>query len=420
MTAPVDPTAWDAFVEASDPGPTCSWRPGPRVKAVNGWSAHRLHGSPSIGAQVLVRRPRPLPWGFAYAPRGPVARSWSAEEIAAFTERVRSDLSDAAGRVSHLRIDPEIELDGPLDPDGALRRALRGAGWRPAPPIQPASTRLIDLRPDEAALCGATSGRSGASTSTRRDRRASWWWTRTATGSASSTGSTARRRTAPGSSSGPSRPTATSGRPIGRPVGPAALRAVARWRAAGHPVPRPQRAPRGRAVRRHDPGRRRHPRQLPAQVGSHPDVPGAGRDELRPVGPRDRGHRPLQDRASGAARCATSGRGTSFSTRSDEGLRGRRPSARVVGAPAQVAGGGNASAAGAQGACRGDRSERPVRGCTRATAPAAIRRGRLGPPRGARPRRPRLPVPNVGRPARASRLAAASCRSMTTGTRPWC
>ncbi len=56
--------------------------------------------------------------------------------------------------MSHLRIDPEIEADGPLDPDGALRRSLRVHGWRPAPPIQPASTRVIDLRPDEDALFG--------------------------------------------------------------------------------------------------------------------------------------------------------------------------------------------------------------------------------------------------------------------------
>ena len=80
--------------------------------------------------------------------------TWSADEIATFTAAVRSGLPAAAGRVSHLRIDPEIELDGPLDPDGALRLALRQADWRPAPPIQPASTRIIDLRPDEAALYG--------------------------------------------------------------------------------------------------------------------------------------------------------------------------------------------------------------------------------------------------------------------------
>jgi lipid II:glycine glycyltransferase (peptidoglycan interpeptide bridge formation enzyme) len=59
-----------------------------------------------------------------------------------------------AGRVSHLRIDPEIEQDGPLDPDGVLRRALRAHGWRPAPPIQPNATRIVDLRADEDVLWG--------------------------------------------------------------------------------------------------------------------------------------------------------------------------------------------------------------------------------------------------------------------------
>ena len=122
----------------------------------------------SIGAQVLVRRPRPLPWGFAYAPRGPVARTWSAEEIAAFTERVRTDLPRAAGRVSHLRIDPEIELDGPHDPDGALRRGPARGRLAPGP-ADPAG---LDPghRParGRGRRCAATCARSGASTSTRR------------------------------------------------------------------------------------------------------------------------------------------------------------------------------------------------------------------------------------------------------------
>jgi lipid II:glycine glycyltransferase (peptidoglycan interpeptide bridge formation enzyme) len=156
VTAPADPTAWDAFVESSDPGSYLQLTAWARVKAVNGWSAHRLragaHHGP--GAQILVRRPRPLPWGFAYAPRGPIAESWSPEEIGAFTDLVRTELPGAAGRVSHLRIDPEIELDGSRDTDGAVRRALQEAGWRPAPPIQPASTRIIDLRLDEEALWG--------------------------------------------------------------------------------------------------------------------------------------------------------------------------------------------------------------------------------------------------------------------------
>ena len=163
MTA-TEAGAWDAFVEAHDPGSYLQLSGWASVKAVNGWSAHRIvvPGSaasseatgPSVGAQILVRRPRPLPWGFAYAPRGPVAADWTPESIGAFTERVRMGLSASAGRVSHLRIDPEIEVDGPHDPDGALRRTLQAAGWRPAPPIQPASTRVIDLRPDEAVLWG--------------------------------------------------------------------------------------------------------------------------------------------------------------------------------------------------------------------------------------------------------------------------
>jgi lipid II:glycine glycyltransferase (peptidoglycan interpeptide bridge formation enzyme) len=151
-----DPASWDAFVEASDPGSYLQLAAWAAVKAVNGWSAHRIvagTGHP-IGAQVLVRRPRPMPWGFAYAPRGPVAGDWTPDAIEAFTAAVRADLPAVAGRVSHLRIDPEIEADGPHDPDGSLRRALRSAGWRPAPPIQPNATRVIDLRPDEETLYG--------------------------------------------------------------------------------------------------------------------------------------------------------------------------------------------------------------------------------------------------------------------------
>ena len=162
MTPP-EPQAWDQFVEANDPGSYLQLSGWAAVKAVNGWSAHRLTavggtpggaGPEAIGAQVLVRRPPPMPWGFAYAPRGPVAASWNADTIQAFTEGARQALPALAGRVSHLRVDPEIELEGPLDPDGALRRALRATGWRPASPIQPNATRIVDLRGDEDALWG--------------------------------------------------------------------------------------------------------------------------------------------------------------------------------------------------------------------------------------------------------------------------
>ena len=178
MTA-TDPETWDRFVESGDPSSYLQLSGWAAVKAVNGWSAHRLvaefgqeagrkagreagvpDGAPDdagmrrIGAQILVRRPRPMPWGFAYAPRGPIATAWDGDAIETFSAEARRALPGLAGRISHLRIDPEIELDGPLDRDGALRLALREAGWRPASPIQPNATRLVDLRADEDALWG--------------------------------------------------------------------------------------------------------------------------------------------------------------------------------------------------------------------------------------------------------------------------
>ncbi|MDO8485420.1 MAG: peptidoglycan bridge formation glycyltransferase FemA/FemB family protein [Candidatus Limnocylindrales bacterium] len=160
MTSP-DPEAWDQFVEGNEPGSYLQLSGWAAVKAVNGWSTYRVvaeagppvdAGRARIGAQILVRRPRPMPWAFAYAPRGPIAADWSGDAIEAFSGEARRVLSAVAGRVAHLRIDPEIELDGPLDPDGGLRRALRAAGWRPASPIQPNATRIVDLRADEASL----------------------------------------------------------------------------------------------------------------------------------------------------------------------------------------------------------------------------------------------------------------------------
>lgn len=146
---------WDAFVSSVEPGSYMQLSAWARVKAANGWSAWRpeVRGPDGrVGAQVLLRRPRPLPWTFAYAPRGPLADAWTAGTVDAFTRLVRAGPPPGLGRISHLRVEPEIERDGPLDPDGALRRALVAAGWRPAPPVQPEATRLIDLRVDEGAL----------------------------------------------------------------------------------------------------------------------------------------------------------------------------------------------------------------------------------------------------------------------------
>jgi peptidoglycan pentaglycine glycine transferase (the first glycine) len=149
-----DPAAWDAFVEGTRHGSYLQLDGWARVKAPNGWAARRIvAGAPGrrIGMQVLLRRPRPLPWAFAYAPRGPVAEAWTAGAINDLTAALRAARADL-GRVSHVRIDPEVEADGPDDPGGSLRAALEGAGWQPGPSVQPPTSRLIDLSASEEAL----------------------------------------------------------------------------------------------------------------------------------------------------------------------------------------------------------------------------------------------------------------------------
>jgi peptidoglycan pentaglycine glycine transferase (the first glycine) len=176
--APANAT-WDSFVARSSPGSylqTTAWA---EVKAPNGWTPVRFIGSSvgasqptadvatadedapeqagkeaSFGVQLLMRRPRLFPWAFAYAPRGPVLERWNTATLEAFTEALRHTIASVATKVSHVRIEPEIELNGPLDVDGDFRQALRRCGWRSATPIQPPRTRQVDLRPDEAALWG--------------------------------------------------------------------------------------------------------------------------------------------------------------------------------------------------------------------------------------------------------------------------
>lgn len=176
--------SWDAFVARSNPGSylqTTAWA---EVKASNGWTPLRFMGtSPggpagtapegaegadidaadedapeeagretAFGAQLLIRKPRLMPWAFVYAPRGPVFEEWNPATLEAFTGALRPALASAGLRISHVRIEPEVELNGPVDVDGDFRHALRRCGWRPGTAIQPSRTRQIDLRAGEAAL----------------------------------------------------------------------------------------------------------------------------------------------------------------------------------------------------------------------------------------------------------------------------
>ena len=98
-----DTAAWDAFVSRSTPGSylqTSAWA---EVKAPNGWAPLRFMGRCQVpplemepdeeaaqgparevgfGAQLLLRRPRVLPWAFAYSPRGPVLEAWNEATVA--------------------------------------------------------------------------------------------------------------------------------------------------------------------------------------------------------------------------------------------------------------------------------------------------------------------------------------------------
>lgn len=151
--------AWDARVEASPHGSYLQLTGWAAVKARTGWQARRAADPERlILAQVLFRRAGPLPWRFAYVPRGPVVDRWSVELVEPTTALLRRAVA-AEGRVSHLRIEPDVELNGPEDEEGRFRAALAAAGWRPAPAVQPSTTRLIDLRAEEADLWSGLRGK---------------------------------------------------------------------------------------------------------------------------------------------------------------------------------------------------------------------------------------------------------------------
>ncbi|MFN8623216.1 MAG: peptidoglycan bridge formation glycyltransferase FemA/FemB family protein [Chloroflexota bacterium] len=144
-----DEAAWEAFLAAS-PAPShlqsAGWA---AVKRPNGWRAFRAAAGADdrlVGAQVLVQRPRGVPWGMGYLARGPVTADGRLDRarLAALTERLRA--LAPANHVGFVRMEPEAEADP------ALERELIRAGWRRAPHVQPERTLIIDLAQDEAAI----------------------------------------------------------------------------------------------------------------------------------------------------------------------------------------------------------------------------------------------------------------------------
>jgi lipid II:glycine glycyltransferase (peptidoglycan interpeptide bridge formation enzyme) len=149
----IDGPAWDRLVEAHPSGTFYQLDAWARIKAAAGWSPIRWRLDPTtalLGAQVLVTRRSPLPWGFAYGPRAPFGLRLEERSIGDFTSGIRDALANR--KIGLVRMEPEVEAGGPLDRDGAFARALTEAGWKPAPPVQRPDTWLLDLRPGEDAL----------------------------------------------------------------------------------------------------------------------------------------------------------------------------------------------------------------------------------------------------------------------------
>ncbi len=159
---PDTPEAWDAHVRAHPAATylqTSAWA---RHKLATGWRPKLILAGEAdgaiIGAQVLLRQVAPMPWPFAYAPRGPLADRWTLPSLEMWTRRARdSGARDGElARASVLRIDPEIEEGIELhDARGGMvgvEAALGRLGWLPAPDVQPRTTRIVDLAADEASL----------------------------------------------------------------------------------------------------------------------------------------------------------------------------------------------------------------------------------------------------------------------------
>lgn len=141
------PEAWDDFVGASPHGHLLqSWAWG-ELKGRFGWRPVRLAvgdgGRLRAGAQVLLRR---LPYRcLAYVPRGPVLEPSDGEAGHALLAALHA--TARRHRALALKVEPTA-----LDNAEAARwwQAQGFAG--DARPIQPRSTIIVDLRPDEEAI----------------------------------------------------------------------------------------------------------------------------------------------------------------------------------------------------------------------------------------------------------------------------
>jgi lipid II:glycine glycyltransferase (peptidoglycan interpeptide bridge formation enzyme) len=135
-----DDQRWDAFVAAAPQASHLQTTPWAATKRANGWRARRVvvaAGGSVLGAQTLVRRAGRLPWALGYIARGPVGADLDAAGLQALSERLREEAG--RDRLAYVLFEPEAEAGG-----GAAEM-LADLGWRRAPPVQPESTRIVDL-----------------------------------------------------------------------------------------------------------------------------------------------------------------------------------------------------------------------------------------------------------------------------------
>jgi lipid II:glycine glycyltransferase (peptidoglycan interpeptide bridge formation enzyme) len=144
-----DGAAWDAFVEQADHRAfpqLWSWG---ELRSEAGWQPLRLAVGPSrdrprAGVQLLLRRLPLGGWSLAYAPRGPIGHMGAPEVREALLTALRELAAER--RIGRMRADPETAADEDYG------TSLLGAPWRPAPKVQPPTTRLIDLTTPEEEL----------------------------------------------------------------------------------------------------------------------------------------------------------------------------------------------------------------------------------------------------------------------------
>ena len=145
-----DDAAWEAFLAGSAAPSHLQSAAWAAVKRPNGWRAFRVAaevGDRIVGAQVLVQRPRGVPWGMGYLGRGPVTADGALDRAAILAITARLRTAGRAHRLGYVRMEPELEAG-----DGRIARELSRASWHRAPHVQPDRTLLLDLAQDEAAL----------------------------------------------------------------------------------------------------------------------------------------------------------------------------------------------------------------------------------------------------------------------------